>query len=258
MIRNINGEKESFQNKLKEGVFLCWDVNTVQGAFVVAENQNNRAQIHCVPGPKPWPMSDKKETWRIEKEPNGPGMIWISNKGNVRWKSPEDKIVTFEEREQPDAADRLDEVIQETETRQDKNWRNFHQGLILDDEETTEMKRVRTAEEPQEQEEGQQEQEAPDAETKEASNDEAEEAPDAEMPEAPNIEIHDDPGIDIPPDTGHIDLEVPVPPAPPPRAPPPLSEDEEMDEVTGNGELETRAPEVESSHPGVGGSQLGW
>ena len=88
----------SFTSRLTEGVFLCWDSATVQGAYVLAQRDNGDTKIVATSGPLPWPTK-QKEVWRLEEEPEGQGQIWMRNEGRVLWHPPEEEdAVTFEER----------------------------------------------------------------------------------------------------------------------------------------------------------------
>eukprot|EP00969_Alexandrium_andersonii_P294484 13016697-Alexandrium_andersonii.AAC.1 len=68
---------------MEEGIFLCWDPKTIQGAYVAVVRPNGNMSIVVASAPNPWPHEDVKETWKIEEEPNGKQRIWISNKGRI-------------------------------------------------------------------------------------------------------------------------------------------------------------------------------
>eukprot|EP00975_Prorocentrum_lima_P070856 12934438-Prorocentrum_lima.AAC.1 len=66
---------------MEEGVFLCWDPKTIQGADIAAVRPNGHVSIVVASAPTPWPHEYVKGTWKIVEEPNGKQRIWISNKG---------------------------------------------------------------------------------------------------------------------------------------------------------------------------------
>eukprot|EP00975_Prorocentrum_lima_P051195 10725356-Prorocentrum_lima.AAC.1 len=68
---------------MEEGIFLCWDPKTMQGAYSAVVRPNGNVSIVVASAPTPWPHENVKETWKIEEEPNGEKRIWISNKGII-------------------------------------------------------------------------------------------------------------------------------------------------------------------------------
>ena len=103
LLRNHKGEDKSFMDNTREGIFLCWDASVIQGAYVLVQREDGTSTIIAASGPRPWPKMDNKETWHLEKEPDGDKRVWISNKRRIRWKTPaEEDRVTFEERTEPE------------------------------------------------------------------------------------------------------------------------------------------------------------
>ena len=93
----------SFGKKAKEGVFLCWDSHTIQGAFVaVPRKEGGGMNIVVASAPYTWPSEEEKESWRLVEQPEGEERTWVSNKGRVEWKVPEQELVTFKERQAPE------------------------------------------------------------------------------------------------------------------------------------------------------------
>ena len=82
LVRDRDGEIRSFTSRLKEGLFLCWDSATVQGAYVLVQRDDGDTRIIATSGPLPWPK-ENKEVWKLEEEPEGPGRVWISNEGKL-------------------------------------------------------------------------------------------------------------------------------------------------------------------------------
>eukprot|EP00975_Prorocentrum_lima_P038825 8156289-Prorocentrum_lima.AAC.1 len=64
---------------MEEGIFLCWDPKTIQGACLAVVRPNGNTSIVVASAPNPWPHEDAKEMWKIEEGPNGKQRIWISN-----------------------------------------------------------------------------------------------------------------------------------------------------------------------------------
>eukprot|EP00975_Prorocentrum_lima_P035415 7436507-Prorocentrum_lima.AAC.1 len=68
---------------MEEGMFLCWDPKTIQGAYIAVLRPNGSVRIVVASAPTPWPHEDVKDTWTMEEEPHGKQSIWISNKGGL-------------------------------------------------------------------------------------------------------------------------------------------------------------------------------
>eukprot|EP00975_Prorocentrum_lima_P026774 5626024-Prorocentrum_lima.AAC.1 len=68
---------------MEEGMFLCWDPKTIQGAYIASVRPNGNVSMVVASAATPWPHEDVKETWPIEEEPNGKQRIWISSKGGI-------------------------------------------------------------------------------------------------------------------------------------------------------------------------------
>eukprot|EP00975_Prorocentrum_lima_P026324 5533080-Prorocentrum_lima.AAC.1 len=50
----------AFQSKLEEGIFLCWDPKTIQGAYIPVVRPNGNVSIVVVSAPTPWPQENVK------------------------------------------------------------------------------------------------------------------------------------------------------------------------------------------------------
>ncbi len=73
----------AFGETAKEGIFLCWDSSSIQGAFVAVPKPSGGMGIITAACPTPWPGSDGKERWKLVKESDGEGKIWVSSTGRV-------------------------------------------------------------------------------------------------------------------------------------------------------------------------------
>ena len=80
--------------------------------------------------PYTWPSEEEKESWRLVEQPEGEGRIWVSNKGRVEWKVPEDDLVTFEERHAPgEVEERIDLDMHRNDSPEEKEWMKFYIGI---------------------------------------------------------------------------------------------------------------------------------
>ena len=125
----------NFEEKMTEGLFLCWDPQVIQGAYVAVDKGAGGMTIISTSAPMPWPAGNKKETWTIEANPGGEGKVFVSNKGRLLWRTPsKEEAVTFEERTLPEGAvDGLQEQMNKVNTPQDEEWKKFYHGIALPD-----------------------------------------------------------------------------------------------------------------------------
>ena len=134
LIRDPQGEEKRFASKTREGVFLCWD-STVQGAYVMTTREDGTPTIVSASAPRPWPKASNKEVWHLEKEPDGEGRIWMSNKGRIPWKTPSvEDAVTFEERTLPLESSGIEQRVMDLDTPSDVSWRKFNHRLEMEEE----------------------------------------------------------------------------------------------------------------------------
>ena len=72
------------------------------------------------------------------EQPGGDGQVWLSNRGNVLWRLPdEEEAVTFEERTLPEYGRGVDQTILDLETPNDAQWRKLYYGLTMETEPTS-------------------------------------------------------------------------------------------------------------------------
>eukprot|EP00975_Prorocentrum_lima_P024816 5209604-Prorocentrum_lima.AAC.1 len=62
---------------MEEGIFLCWEPKTIQGAYTATVGPNGNVSIVVASVPTPSPHENVKETWELHKRPNGKQRIWI-------------------------------------------------------------------------------------------------------------------------------------------------------------------------------------
>eukprot|EP00975_Prorocentrum_lima_P062335 12885069-Prorocentrum_lima.AAC.1 len=48
-------EVPAFQSKMEEGIFLCWDSKTIQGAYIALMRPNGHVSIVVASAPTLWP-----------------------------------------------------------------------------------------------------------------------------------------------------------------------------------------------------------
>eukprot|EP00975_Prorocentrum_lima_P034833 7318960-Prorocentrum_lima.AAC.1 len=56
---------------MEEGILLCWDPKTIQGAYIASVRPNGNVSIVVASAPTPWPHEKVKGTWKLEEELNG-------------------------------------------------------------------------------------------------------------------------------------------------------------------------------------------
>ena len=79
--------EQSFTSKMDEAVFLCWDSSVINGAYVGCISRLGIFTTRKVSAPTPWP-NDTIPTWMLLRNPLGSEKIWLSDKGDISWKTP--------------------------------------------------------------------------------------------------------------------------------------------------------------------------
>ena len=85
MVRRTKADQiPAFERKARDGIFLAWNMEVIQGADVLIW-QGNEAVVITVSGPKPWPNHDVPtlQKWKVLLGPKGEKLCMGSQNGLV-------------------------------------------------------------------------------------------------------------------------------------------------------------------------------